>query len=126
MARTDGDRDRRETGEDWAAVETSSDMANLVSLGATTPRQPLVHRALPNTNLMSARIWLPQLRAMIPAGETILACFACASPDRDAVREALATLPALPAPEALRERIRATGRVPCAMSGRVAEVAVPR
>ena len=119
VARTDGERDLRETGADWALAETTTDASLIVSLAGIPARLPLVHRALPNTNLMSARTWVPQLRAMIPAGETVLACFACASPDREAVRATLAERPTATAVDALGARIRRTGQVPGAMSGRV-------
>ncbi|WP_293855382.1 DUF2264 domain-containing protein [uncultured Alsobacter sp.] len=126
VARTDGDRDLREAGDDWALAETSTDASLIVDLGPSTLRQPVVHRALPNTNLMAARTWIPQLRGTLQAGETVLACFACASPARDVVRAALAGRPAVPDFEALVERIRATGKVPGAMSGKVNPAVVPR
>ena len=121
VPRTDGERDLRATDADGALVETKADASLILNLGSAAARTPLIHLSLPNTNLISARTWVPQLRATIPAGQTTLACFVCASPDRGVVRAGRAHS-AVPDLDFLRERIRRIGRVPGAMSGRVAVV----
>ncbi|MEP7456333.1 DUF2264 domain-containing protein [Phyllobacterium sp. SB3] len=84
-----------------ASIETGTDVSAAVDLGSTVNRSGRIHHAPPNTNLVAAKTTLPQLTGEIPAGESILAGAFIAQMDRQAVKDALKSLPSRPDVSAL-------------------------
>jgi hypothetical protein len=80
ISRADGDEDHRTAEAGRAEIVGKSDRAAIVDLSPGAPRTGHVQPALPNTNLIDARTWVPQLRGAIPAGTTVLAAAVLALP----------------------------------------------
>ncbi len=86
------------------------------------PRTGLTQKAPPNTNMIIAKTLVPQLRAAVPAGQTILMTAVLAANDKGIVTGAwttppqapdLAELEALVASKGIRvSAIEAPGQVP--------------
>lgn len=88
------------TGSAYAVGE--EDFSGICDLGSTVARDGLVQKAPPNTNLIVAKTLVPQLRATIPIGETILRCAVMAVCDTSALSGTWLTPPAAPDIEDLR------------------------
>ncbi|CCE95899.1 hypothetical protein SFHH103_01401 [Sinorhizobium fredii HH103] len=82
------------TGAAYAIGE--EDFSGIRDLGSTVARQGLAQKAPPNTHLIAAKTLVPQLRAAIPAGETILRCAVLALRDTFAVSSDWERPPAAP------------------------------
>jgi hypothetical protein len=95
IPRADGSRDRLTAEPGRAEIAGPTDHAVIVDLTPGPRRDGRVQAALPNTNLVAARTWVPQLRGDIPAGTTILAAAILALP-ADAALPAAAAPPPLP------------------------------
>lgn len=85
VARADGGRDVVAGGADYAMVKTFQDASLIRDTGSTVTRVAVCHPAPPNTNLITGRSWVPQLRVSLSPGETMLACFVVASHDHQTV-----------------------------------------
>ncbi|WEX10124.1 DUF2264 domain-containing protein [Chelativorans sp. AA-79] len=96
IARTDLNADVCEEGEGMALARSVSDVSIILDLSEASKRGGRAHRALPNTNLVSAKTIVPQLRGEIPAGTTILVTAAMALPVGSDSDAALAKPPTLP------------------------------
>ena len=109
-----------ETGAAYAIGE--EDFSGILDLGSTIKREGLAQKAPPNTNLIASKTLVPQLRATIPAGETILVSAILAEKDPSAVGRVWTKPPAKPDIDALRalvadkgitvSAIEAPGRLP--------------
>ncbi|ALA20259.1 hypothetical protein AL346_22825 (plasmid) [Chelatococcus sp. CO-6] len=97
IARADGAADRIEEADGRACVTSATDFSGIADLGSTVTRRGIASKVAPNTNLIVAKTTVPQLRATVPAGESLLVTAALASPDRATARAAWASPP--PAPE---------------------------
>jgi len=117
LARTDGSRDALTETADGAMIETPTDCSFIRNLGSSVPRRPRAHRAPPNTNLISARTWVPQLLCTIEPGETVLVAQVLAMADRQGARTAWAACPPPPTIETLERLMKTEGVVVGAMSG---------
>lgn len=95
-----------------AVVEIDGDLSAIVSLGDTIVRAGRVQKADPNTNLMWARTWVPQLRGALPVGTSVLMSAVLATPDVVTARAALAVPPPAPGLAELRARTRTLRVVP--------------
>ncbi|ACP25279.1 hypothetical protein NGR_c15110 [Sinorhizobium fredii NGR234] len=82
------------TGAAYAIGE--EDFSGIRDLGSTVARQGLAQKAPPNTNLIAAKTLVAQLRATIPAGETVLRCAVLALRDTSAVSSDWEHPPAAP------------------------------
>lgn len=87
IGRTDGRRDEANSATSFASIESSADITAIQDIGSTLVRSGRCHAAPPNTNLINARTWIPQLIVTIPTGETVLRCRVVASGDRDLVKD---------------------------------------
>jgi hypothetical protein len=119
VPRADGGADKTHEGAAQAWVLSATDFSGIVDLGSTAARQGVANKVAPNTNLMSAKTTVPQLRGTIPAGETILIAAVMASPDRAAAQAAWTTPPAAPHVAALEALVKNRGE-------RVSAIAVAR
>ena len=117
IARTDGERDVITQTDRGAMIESSQDIGFIRDLSSTVPRQARVHRALPNTNLISARTWVPQLLCTIEPGETVLTAHVVATADRRAGQAAWDAIALAPDVTELEALIKAHGVPVGAMSG---------
>lgn len=88
------------TGAAYAIGEV--DFSGIRDIGSTVGRQGLAQKAPPNTNLIAAKTLVPQLRATIPAGQSILRCAVLALRDASAVSSEWERPPAAPDLAALR------------------------
>jgi hypothetical protein len=117
IARTDGTRDLiTETGQ-GALIESDQDIGFIQDLGSSVFRQARAHRAPPNTNLISARTWVPQLLCVVEPGEVLLTTHVVATADRSAGRAAWDAIPPAPDVASLETLIKACGMPVGAMSG---------
>jgi hypothetical protein len=96
IARADQNADICEEGEGRALARSGTDLSAILDLSEGTGRAGRAHRAMPNTNLISAKTIVPQLRGEIPAGTTVLVTAAMALPAGDEADAALARPPAPP------------------------------
>ncbi len=96
IAKRDFDLDVLAAGPGSAHVINDADFSGIVDLGSTVKRSGLAQKALPNTNLIVAKTLIPQLRGVIPAGETVLVTAVLAVDDAVAVSGAWTTPPAAP------------------------------
>ncbi|WP_332302719.1 DUF2264 domain-containing protein [Rhizobium sp. GR12] len=96
VARTDNNAVELTDGADSAVIITAEDASAILDLGSTVRRAGVCHPAPPNTNLISSRTWVPQLRAHLPAGETILRGLVVASCDPRIVATCCETAPSMP------------------------------
>lgn len=101
-----------------AVVATTSDLSAILDLGSTVPREGRCHIAAPNTNLVSAKTLVPQLRGTVPAGVSTLAVAVLAQADAAEGARKLSRLPRSPDVEALRRRLSETGTRVTLMRGR--------
>ncbi|OAP42575.1 hypothetical protein AU381_15445 [Sinorhizobium glycinis] len=74
IARRDFEADTLSSEAGSAYVIGEEDFSGIRDLSSTVARQGVAQKAPPNTNLITAKTLVPQLRATIPAGETILRC----------------------------------------------------
>jgi hypothetical protein len=74
----------------------AEDFSGIRDLSSTVAREGLVQKAPPNTNLIIAKTLVPQLRATLPAGETILRSAVIAIRDTAAVADLWPSPPAVP------------------------------
>ncbi|WP_337270496.1 DUF2264 domain-containing protein [Oryzifoliimicrobium ureilyticus] len=72
IAKRDGDLDHSTSANRSASALGEFDFSGIVDIGSSVPREGFVQKPLPNTNLMVSKTLVPQLRADIPAGQTIL------------------------------------------------------
>jgi hypothetical protein len=79
VARADMNMDETVSELGRAEVRTATDMSVIVDL-SDTERMGKAHKALPNTNLIAARTIVPQLRAAIEGGVTVLVTAVAAVP----------------------------------------------
>jgi hypothetical protein len=108
IPRRDFETDTLVAGEGTAHAIGAEDFSGILDLGSTVPREGLVQKAAPNTNLIAAKTLVPQLRTKIPTGETILACAVLAACNTSAVAQDWPNPPAMPDMEAL-DALRAEG-----------------
>jgi hypothetical protein len=104
IARADLNADRREEGDGTARAIGQTDISAIADLG-TVKRQGRVLAAPPNTNLITGKTLVPQLRGPIKAGRTVLATAAMALPAGAEPGPA----PAMPDLAALAEMFRREG-----------------
>lgn len=109
ISRADFGRDRQEEAPGRATWFGQTDVSTILDL-SETPRDSRAHAAIANTNLLHARTILPQLRATLPAGETVLATAVLALPLGDDAVKALATPPSRPDLASLERLFRDKGR----------------
>ncbi|AYG61047.1 DUF2264 domain-containing protein [Rhizobium jaguaris] len=109
IARRDFEADTLSSQKGAAYVVGETDFSGILDLGSTVPREGLAQKAPPNTNLIVAKTLVPQLRAAIPAGETILVSAILAEHDPAAVSSAWTKPPAKPDIDALRALIAEKG-----------------
>lgn len=114
IPRADGERDKLSAERGRAEIAGPTDHAVIVDLSPGPRRAGHVQAALPNTNLVEARTWVPQLRGDIPAGTTILAAAVLALP-AEAALPAAAVPPALPGLAALESLFAEQGTEVSAM-----------
>jgi hypothetical protein len=96
IARADQNADICEEGEGRALARSATDLSAILDLSQGARRGGRVQRAMPNTNLISAKTIVPQLRGEIPAGTTVLVTAVMALPAGDEADAALARPPAPP------------------------------
>ncbi|WP_026619930.1 hypothetical protein M728_004116 (plasmid) [Ensifer sp. WSM1721] len=96
IARRDFEADTLSAGQGAAHAIGAEDFSGIRDLGSTVSREGLVQKAPPNTNLIVAKTLVPQLRATISAGETILRCAVLALRDTAAVSADWSRPPAAP------------------------------
>jgi hypothetical protein len=95
IARADLNADALEEGEGRALARSADDLSVIVDLGKSG-RKGRAQKALPNTNLISAKTLVPQLTGDIPAGTTVLMTAAMALPAGSDAEAALASVPSAP------------------------------
>ncbi|MBD9649707.1 DUF2264 domain-containing protein [Ensifer sp. ENS09] len=100
-----------------AVVATATDLSAILDIGSTVHREGRCHIAAPNTNLVSAKTLVPQLRGTVPAGVSTLAVAVLAQADASQGTRKLSRLPRAPDVEALRRRLRETGTAVTLMRG---------
>ncbi len=96
IARRDLDADFVSSGTGTAHAVGADDFSGICDLGSSVARTGVVQKAPPNTNLMVAKTLVPQLRATIPMGETILRCAVLALRDTGAVSDTWLMPPGAP------------------------------
>ncbi|WP_163267202.1 DUF2264 domain-containing protein [Chelativorans alearense] len=109
IARADLDADTREEGEGRALAHSTTDLSVILDLSEGAKRAGRAHRAMPNTNLISAKTIVPQLRGEIPAGTTLLVTAAMALPAGGDTKAALASPPPPPDLAALERLFASEG-----------------
>ncbi len=114
IPRQDFEADTLVAEEGTAHAIGAEDFSGIRDLGSTVPREGLVRKAPPNTNLIAAKTLVPQLRTKIPTGDTILACAVLAARNTPAAAEAWSNRPAVPDMEAL-DALRVEGLTVSAM-----------
>ncbi|MGR3663027.1 MAG: DUF2264 domain-containing protein [Paracoccaceae bacterium] len=102
-AKTDGSVEITDT-DGQAQVENTNDISAIRALGADDLRTPRGHKCPPNSNLMAARSFVPQLIGKLEPGTHILAAYIIASPNKDAVAKVLAADITAPSIEELEKR----------------------
>jgi hypothetical protein len=80
IAQADLNADTCEDGEGRALARSAIDLSVILDLTGREKRAGRAHRALPNTNLITAKTIVPQLLGEIPAGTTVLVTAAMALP----------------------------------------------
>ncbi|RVI73795.1 hypothetical protein CN191_24140, partial [Sinorhizobium meliloti] len=114
IPRRDFEADALTAAEGTAHAIGAEDFSGIRDLGSTVPREGRIQKAPPNTNLIAAKTLVPQLRAKIPSGETILACAVLAARNTSAVAEDWSNPPAMP-DMAVLDALRAEGLTVSAM-----------
>ncbi len=104
-------------GAGRAVVATATDLSAILDIGSTNPREGRCHIAAPNTNLVSAKTLVPQLRGTVPVGVSTLAVAVLAQADATEGTRKLSRLPAAPDVGALRRRVSETGTTVTLMRG---------
>ncbi|TCN30371.1 DUF2264 domain-containing protein [Sinorhizobium americanum] len=121
IARRDFEADMLSAQTGWAYAIGEHDFSGIRDLCSTVTRQGLAQKAPPNTNLITAKTLVPQLRGTIPAGATILRCAVLAVRDISAVSGDWDVPPAVPEIAELRglaeqgvrvSAMQAPGRMP--------------
>ncbi|WFU50435.1 DUF2264 domain-containing protein [Sinorhizobium terangae] len=102
IARRDFEADTLLAASGSAHAIGAEDFSGIRDLGSSVAREGLAQKAPPNTNLIFAKTLVPQLRATIPAGETILRCAVLAVRHTSAVSGDWTRPPAAPDIDALR------------------------
>jgi len=103
IPRANFNRDATEANQGRATIFGETDTSIIVDLSSGLQRQGLAHQAVANTNLIHGRTWVPQLRAEIPVGETLLATAAMAMPVGEQEQSARSRLPEVPSMQSLEE-----------------------
>lgn len=101
VERADGDTDTYRDEPRRALARTPTDMSAIVDLSPDAMRSGRAFRAMPNTHLIWSKTIVPQLRATIEAGTTVLVTAAMALPAGAEAEEALVNVPVAPDLEAL-------------------------
>ncbi|MDW9371053.1 DUF2264 domain-containing protein [Sinorhizobium meliloti] len=96
IPRRDFETDALTAAEGTAHAIGAEDFSGIRDLGSTVPREGRIQKAPPNTNLIAAKTLVPQLRAKIPSGETILASAVLAVRNTSVVTEDWSNPPAMP------------------------------
>jgi hypothetical protein len=109
VARRDFEADTLVSAQGAAHVIGEEDFSGIRDLGSTVARHGLAQKAPPNTNLIIAKTLVPQLRAAIPAGETLLFTAVLAERNPAAVGGAWKTPPEKPDLAALRALVAEKG-----------------
>ena len=109
IARRDFEADTLYSDSGSAYAVGAEDFSGIVDLGSTVVREGLTQKAPPNTNLIVAKTLVPQLRATIPVGETVLISAVLAVRDPAAVSGAWTTPPKAPDIAELRDLIAKDG-----------------
>jgi hypothetical protein len=122
IARRDFEVDTLSSETGAAYVIGEEDFSGILDLGSTIERKGLAQKAPPNTNLIASKTLVPQLRATIPSGQTILVSAVLAEKDPSSVGGIWTKPPARPDIDALRalvadkgitvSAIEAPGRLP--------------
>ena len=109
IARRDFEVDTLSSETGAAYVIGEEDFSGILDLGSTTERKGLAQKAPPNTNLIASKTLVPQLRATIPSGQTILVSAVLAEKDPSSVGGAWTKPPARPDIDALRALVAEKG-----------------
>jgi len=96
IARRDLETDTLVAAQGSAYAMGAEDFSGIRDLASTVPREGIVQKAPPNTNLIVAKTLVPQLRARVPTGQSILACAVIAIRDTGAVGSLWPSAPAAP------------------------------
>lgn len=122
IARRDFEVDTLSSETGAAYVIGEEDFSGILDLGSAIERKGLAQKAPPNTNLIASKTLVPQLRATIPSGQTILVSAVLAEKDPSSVGGIWTKPPARPDIDALRalvadkgitvSAIEAPGRLP--------------
>lgn len=113
IARADFNADIAEQDKGRAIWHGRSDVSAILDLSPALRRQGHAMSPIANANLIHAKTILPQLRAEIPAGTTLLATAAVAMPKDSLPADLLQTAPPCPDLAGLEELFRTQGvRVP--------------
>lgn len=107
IARTDPGKARVWVRSGSAVVQTASDISGIIALDPASRRMGRLLQALPNTNLMAPRTFVPLLVDEIPVGTSTFSAAVYAVPSALGPRPAR---PARPDIAALERRIRVEGR----------------
>lgn len=110
IERADFNRDSFAEAEGSAIWYGQSDTSVIVDRGSTIARSGKAQLAIANTNLIWAKTQVPQLRATIPAGKSVLGCGVLALPNRSWKAEFPSEVPEMPAIEELENLIRSKGK----------------
>ncbi|KAA0700146.1 DUF2264 domain-containing protein [Neorhizobium sp. P12A] len=109
IARRDFNADTFVADKGSAYAVGEADFSGILDLGSSVERTGIAQKGPPNTNLIVARTLVPQLRAEIPAGETILISAVLALRDPNAVSTAWPNAPGTPDIDALRALVERDG-----------------
>ena len=96
IERADHNADSYEDALGSGLARSKSDVSIILDLADSGQREGRAHRAMPNTNLISAKTIVPQLRGAVPAGTTILMTAVLALPNGAAADAALGSPPLAP------------------------------
>ncbi len=107
IARADFNADATEEAPGRAVARSATDLTAILDLGGN--RLARIHRPPPNTNLIAAKTLVPQLRADLAAGTTLLITAAFALPAGAEAEAAIAKPPAAPDLAALGALFAAEG-----------------
>ncbi|WP_137134742.1 DUF2264 domain-containing protein [Rhizobium sp. FKY42] len=110
IERANFNRDTMVETENSSIWYGQTDTSLIVDCGSSIKRAGKAQLAIANTNLIWARTLVPQLRASVPAGTSILGSAIVASPNHAWKTEYLTHPPAMPTIKQLKQLIRDKGR----------------
>lgn len=110
IERADFNRDTMEEQEGLAVWYGQSDTSLIVDCGSSVKRTGKAQLAIANTNLIWARTLVPQLRASIAPGTTVLSCAVLALPNSSWKAEHLKAIPEPPDLAELESLMEIKGR----------------